>query len=311
MRYARFSASSAVAVAALTLGLLSGPTRAGDELPLYHVTDLGPMVETVFPDVQWPGSDARGLNENGDLVGEAGLDYDPDIGSRMQAFVYTIEHGVVALPLVPGWPSNAVTDVSDRDANGEIIIVGGGVPGPYLDIVIGEAALWRYSTVTGEVLETRALGIPAGFEDSLAVAVSNDGTIVGYSGLTGPFTNWKYDVDKDLLETFDFPIRVQDMNNVGQVCGGSYRGDLFGTWTDMTDTYEPGDVMPGWAIDNGGISAGWHRINDQGWLVGRAPAPGISDGAGHFLVAIVRFADELGWAGFDPGQPPRARGRHQ
>lgn len=289
------SASSA----ALAIVLACGRSEALADLPTYHAALLGPMVEEVFPGVTFPSSEARGLNENGDLVGEAKLNWDPVGGAKMQAFVYTVEHGVVALPLPPGWPSNAVRDVSDRDENGEIVIVGGGVPGLYTDIVIGEAVLWRYSTVTGEVLETRIIGIPAGFDDSIAVAVSNDGIVVGFSGLTGPPTNWKYDIATDVLETFDFPTRVMDMNNAGQVCGGSFRGDLFGSYEDLGETYEPGDVMPQWAIENGGISASWHRINDEGWLVGRA-GTGISDGAGHLLVAIVRYADPIGWTGMPP-----------
>jgi hypothetical protein len=287
------------ATAVLTLALAGGPALAGVEPPLYHVTLLDDMVETVFPGVEYPSSWSTGLNENGDLVGHAMLNYDPDYGSKMRAFVYTVEHGVIALPLLPGWGSNAVFDVTDRDENGDIIIVGGGVIGPYLDLSIGEAALWRFSTVTGEVYETRGLGIPAGFDDSIAVAVNDSGIIVGFSSLTGPFTNWKYDIATATLQTFDFPARVKDLNNAGQVCGGVYRGDLFGNYEDLTDTYEEGDVMPAWAIDNGGISASWNQINDQGWLVGRAPT-GISDGAGHYYVAIVRYADPVGWVGFNP-----------
>ena len=108
-----------------------------------------------------------------------------------------------------------------------------------------------------------------------------------------------------MLETFDFPVRVTDLNNVGQVCGGAYRGDLFGNYEDLSDTYEPGDVMPDWAIENGGISAGWHRINDQGWLVGRA-GTGISDGAGHLPGGhrALRRSDRLDRHAAD--QPPRA-----
>jgi hypothetical protein len=284
------------AIAAILAG--AAAPALGD-LPSYHATMLDDMVEAVFPGVEFPGSDARGLNENGDVIGEASLNYDPSTGSKMQAFIYTVEHGVVALPLPTGWPSNAVRDISDRDENGEVIIVGGGVPGPYVDIVIGEAALWRYSTVTGEVLETRLLGIPAGFTDSFAMAVNNDGIIAGFSSLTGAFTNWKYDVATGVMETFDFPMRIADMNNLGQVCGGSYRGDLLGNYEDLTETYEPGDNMPWWAIENGGITAAWYRINDQGWLSGRAPT-GISDGAHHHKVAIVRFADPIGWTGMPP-----------
>jgi hypothetical protein len=206
------------ATAVLTLALAGGPALAGVEPPLYHVTLLDDMVETGLPGVEYPSSWSTGLNENGDLVGHAMLNYDPDYGSKMRAFVYTVEHGVIALPLLPGWGSNAVFDVTDRDENGDIIIVGGGVIGPYLDLSIGEAALWRFSTVTGEVYETRGLGIPAGFDDSIAVAVNDSGIIVGFSSLTGPFTNWKYDIATATLQTFDFPARVKDLNNAVAAC---------------------------------------------------------------------------------------------
>ncbi len=243
---------------------------------MYHVTRLADMIETAFPGVTFPSSDARGLNENGDLVGEARLN-----GGQMQGFIYTFEHGVTALPLLPGHTSSAVRDVSDRDENGEIIIVGGGVPGPNTSLAIGEAALWRFSTVTGEVLETRGLGFPPGFNDSIAVAVSNGGIIVGYSATTGPFTNWKYDVSTQVLETFEFPARVVDLNNFGQVIGSTYRGDLFGNWEDLA-------ALPG------SPAAILNEINDLGWVVGRA-VTSQSDGAGHFLVAITRYADPIGW----------------
>ena len=291
---ARMSAAATALLMTTAFACAGGATP-----PLYHATLLDDMIETVFPGVTFPSSWSTGLNQNGDLVGHAMLNYEPGYGSKMQAFVYTVEHGVIPIPLLPGWGSNAALDVTDRDANGDILIVGGGVIGPYIDLSIGEAAMWRFSTVTGEFTETRNLGVPAGFSDSIAVAANNNGTIVGYSSLTGPFTNWKYDVHTATLETFDFPWRVTDLNNVGQVCGGSYRGDLFGNYDDLSETYEPGDVMPQWAIDNGGISASWKQINDQGWLVGRA-ATGISDGAGHFRVAIVRYADPIGWVGFSP-----------
>jgi hypothetical protein len=282
------------AVVALMLSTAFATAPAVAEIPTYHATPLDAMIETVFPGVTFPSSDARGLNENGDLVGEAWLN-----GNRMQAFVYTVEHGITPLPFLPDWSSAAVRDVTERDANGEIIIVGGSTFGVHTDIAVGEAMLWRFSTVTGEVLETRGLGFPPGFDESIAMAVNNDGAIVGVSGVWGPYTSWKYDIATGVLEVLDFPARVTDLNNAGQVCGGKYRGDLFGSYVDLSDDYEPGDVMPQWAIENGGISAGWRRMNDLGWLVGRA-GTGISDGAGHFLVAIVRFADPIGWVGMDP-----------
>jgi hypothetical protein len=277
--------------AALPVALGATSASAQDGLPTYHVTLLGDMIEELFPGVQYPSSNARGFNENGDLVGEAPISND----GHQRGWIYTVEHGVVPLPVLPGDTRGMVRDVSDRDANGEVMIVG---ISTYV-VDPETAVLWRFSTVTGEVLETRSIGVPPGFDESTAVAVNNDGIVVGFSSYIGPFTNWKYDVATEELETFDFPWRVADLNNVDQVCGGSFRGDLLGNWEDLTDTYEPGDVMPDWAIENGGISAGWHRINDLGWLVGRA-GTGISDGAGHYKVAIVRFADPIGWTGMPP-----------
>ncbi|MHC5004866.1 MAG: hypothetical protein ACYTJ0_17290, partial [Planctomycetota bacterium] len=277
--------------AALAIALHAGSVSAQEELPSYHVTRLADMIETVFPGVQYPSSDARGLNENGDLVGEAPSSND---GQR-RGWIYTVEHGVVALPVLPGHTRAMVSDVSERDADGQVIIVGSStyIVDPWT------AVLWRFSTVTGRVLEIRSIGVPPGFDESTAVAVNNDGIVVGSTAPIGAYTNWKYDVATQVLEAFDFPWRVSDLNNAGQVCGGSYRGDLFGNYEDLSDVYEPGDVMPDWAIENGGISAGWYRINDQGWLVGRA-GTGISDGAGHYYVAIVRYADPIGWVGFPP-----------
>lgn len=263
--------------------LMAFQASAMQGTPLYHVTDLRDAVETTWPGVTWPGSRARGLNQNGDLVGEAELN-----GAQQQAFLYTVEHGIVPLPLIDGWSSNLALEVSDRDRNGEVLIVGGGVYGVHWDVFIGEAALWRVSTVTGTVLETRKLDVPPGFEDALAMAVNNNGKVVGWGHLAsnGFITPWKYDVNTQVLETFPFPSKPMDINNSDQVCGGPYRGDLFGNYQHLGNP--PGIGAPGFT-----------KINDQGWAMGRA-GTGISDGAGHFLVTVVRFADGFGWTVMPP-----------
>lgn len=267
----------------LVSALVAQVPAAPQGTPLYHVTDLRNAVEATWPGVTWPGSRARGLNQDGDLVGEAELD-----GAQQQAFLYTVEHGIIPLPLIAGWSSNLALEVSDRDQNGEVVIVGGGVYGVHWDVFIGEAALWRVSTVTGTVLETRKLGTPAGLDDALAMAVNNNGKVVGWGHATSNsfVTPWKYDVNTQVLETFPFPSKPMDINNSDQVCGGPYRGDLFGNYQHLGNPPEIGEP-------------GYTKINDQGWVMGRA-GTGISDGAGHFLATVVRFADGLGWTVMPP-----------
>jgi hypothetical protein len=261
--------------AALAVLVAAGTASAIDEVPEYHVTRLGPLLDVLFPGVQFPQSRGRGLNENGDLVGDAATG-----GNQIQGWIYTVEHGVVALPLLPGFTSNVPLDVSDRDATGEVIIVGGAVPSIYWDLTLGTAALWRFSTVTGEVLETREIGILPGFDESIAVAVNNGGAVVGFCNLTGPFSPFKYDIATEVLEPLDFPVRPAAINNVGQVIGGRYRGDLDGNFVDL-------------GIPPDCTSSTLGGINDLGWVTGRAGRP-FTDGAGHFMVSVTRFTD-AGW----------------
>ena len=254
---------------------------AGQGPPLYHVTDLRGAVEQTFPGVQYPNSRSRGLNEDGDLVGEASTG-----GSQQQAWVYTVEHGLVALPQLAPWTSSVALDISDRDASGVVTIVGGAIPSVYWDLYLGEAMLWRFSTVTGTVLETRSIGIPPGFTDSLAVAINDVGTVVGFSSYVGPFTAWKYDVTTQALSSFPFPARPTGVNDLGQVCGGRYRGDLFGNYQDM-------GAAPGTH------STSFVGINELGSMVGRA-GTSLSDGAGHFYATVVRWTDVGGWTSMPP-----------
>lgn len=265
----------------LSVLLLASVGSAMQGPPLYHVTDLRDAVEQAFPGVQFPSSRARGLNEDGDLVGEASTG-----GSQQQAWVYTVEHGLTPLPFLPGWTSNVALGISDRDVSGVVTIVGGGIGSIYWDISIGEAMLWRYSAVTGTVLETRSIGIPAGSTDSLAVAVNDAGTVVGYSDNAAPLVAWKYDVATRVLETFGFPVRPTDVNDLGQVCGGRYRGDLFGNFQDM-------GAAPSTH------STSFVGINESGSMVGRA-GTSQSDGAGHFLATVVRWSDTSGWTALTP-----------
>ena len=269
----------AACAGALALLATAATAHAQAEPPVYHVRDMGPLLEEVLPPVQWPSSDARGLNEDGDLVGEAWLD-----GGRMWGFLYTVEHGITVLPNIPGWSSSAVRDVSDRDATGEILIVGGSTYGVHTDIAIGEAVLWRVSTVTGQVLETRTIGVLPGYDEAMATGVNGNGTVVGFCNLSGPWTAFKYDVVTDSFTSFPFPARPLALNELDEVVGGAWLGDLFGNYTHVGDP-------PEWT------TASISGMNEIGGVCGRA-ATGQSDGTGHYLVAVVY--KHLGvWGNFD------------
>ncbi len=251
------------------------------DTPLYHVTDMEAALVEYFPDYEYLSSQSRNLNENGDAIGEVAVS-----GGLQQSWIFTFEHGLVILPLIPGAPATQVMDLTDRDANGEIIIVGGAVHGVH-DYAIA-AAIWRYSTLTGEVIETRDVGNVPGYDEGKLIAVNNDGMAVGYQGENTFGAVTKFNVHTDELQVLNFPARVADINNVGQIVGGQYIGDLDGNSTQLD---KPPDCT----------SLTLTGINDHGWVVGRAGRP-YSDGAGRRLASWVRRIDS-GWHVPNPGSP--------
>jgi hypothetical protein len=247
--------------------------------PLYHVTDMEPALVELYPNQPYLNSQFFGLNENGDAVGEVRA----DSGLTVDGFIFTFEHGVVQLPLIPGYPRVAVRDVTDRDENGEVIIVGQG-----RNLTAFTAAVWRFSTVTGEVLETRDVGNLAGYTEGGLDAISNSGMAVGHQGDWVFQTVIKYNVHTGVLEELDFPILPRAINNLDQIVGGPYIGDLDGNYTTLP-------IPP----DTTGY--GLNDINDLGWVVGNAGRP-YSDGAGRTLASWVRHTD-AGWTVPSPGTP--------
>jgi hypothetical protein len=261
--------------------LAAGAAQGLADPPVYHVTDMEPVLTSMFPDEMYLSSDSRGLNENGDCVGEVNLD-----NGIQHSWVFTFEHGLILLPLVPGAPATQAMDISDRDENGEVIIVGGSVHGVH-DYNIS-SVIWRYSTVTGEVLETRDVGNLSGYDEGLLVAVNNNGIAVGHQGEWTYQTVIKYNVFTDELEELEFPNHPLDINNLNQIVGGSYIGDLDGNY---------------WQLDTPPDCTGYglKGINDLGWVVGNAGRP-YSDGNGRRLASWVRHTD-AGWLVPSPGSP--------
>ncbi len=249
--------------------------------PLLHITDMETTLEDQFPGNEFLSSQCRGLNQNGDAIGEVGLD-----NGRQQAWIFTFEHGLVVLPTTSGHHSMQALDITDRDTNGEVIIVGGSVHGVH-DYAIN-AALWRFSTVTGQVLETRDVGNLTGMDEGRLLAVNNNGIALGSQGENTWQGLSKYDIASDSLVEFDFPARPADMNDAGQVVGGRYLGDIDGNAAALG---LPPDCT----------SLTLTGINEQGWLVGRSGRP-YSDGNGRSLASWVRRTDS-GWHVPDPGSP--------
>lgn len=269
MKNLRTSAASAF----LALGVLalSQPAPALESLPAYGVTEIGSQLIAANPNVGY--SVAMAVNESGDAVGMAVVDGMPT------PFVYTAEHGPLLLPRL-GVSADAV-DLTDRDAAGDILIVGTADPGT---ADRREAAvLWIYSTVSGTVAEAREIGALPGFANSVATGVNNQWIVVGYStNYELPGTQaMKYDVFGDLLASFDFPAIPADINDFGDVAGGGFVGDLNGNYTDLG---APAGTSLPYLV----------AINDLGSATGRATTS-FSDGSGRMISAAVRHTGAGGW----------------
>jgi len=262
------AASALVAILAVALPC---PAPALDTLPTYDVVEIGSQLIAANANTSY--SVALAVNESGDAVGWA-------IVNGMQTpFVYTAEHGPRLLPPL-GIAAQAV-DLTDRDVLNNILIVGTADPGT---VDRSEAAvLWIYSTTSDSVTEAREIGALPGFLNSVAAAANNQWIVVGYS------TNYDfsgspamaYDVNGNLLQSFDFPARPADINDFGMVTGGGFVGEIGGPAVDLgtpPDTSQP--LMA--------------AINDQGWVTGHVVTT-ISDGQGRMITAAVRYTDIGGW----------------
>lgn len=223
------------------------------------------------------------VNEDGDAVGVVDLLLPPNGQLASQAVVFTFENGAQLLPDVGTLENSSATAVSDRNAQGEIIIVGFAEFDPFLPTQPdGIGVYWRYSTITGQVTEMGQIGPLPGDEISRALGINNAGKIVGFSQSASQvgavIRNIVFDVNSGQLQTFDFPATPVDINNNDQVAGARYVGDLDGNWTDLGFPPETGQVD---------ISA----INDQGWVSARI-VRSFTDGNGFFVQGGARHTGQ-------------------
>lgn len=264
------------ASAFLTFGIfaLAQPAPALTEIPAYSVTEIGSQLIAANPATTY--SVALAVNETGDAVGTAIVDGYP------APFIYTAEHGPVVLPRL-GMQTDAV-DLTDRDADGNILLVGTADAG-YLGSDLS-AVMWVYSTASGTLLVMREIGPLPGYGSAVATGVNNDWIVVGYStnfDLSGTQA-MSYDARLDLLAGFDFPAIPADINDFGEVVGGSWVGTLDGFITDLGTPHTPLETS----------QSSMKAINDLGWATGYAVTT-ISDGEGRKITATVRHTDFDGW----------------
>jgi len=248
--------AAVVAVAAVAGAAASA--GAGD--PTYAAADFG----ATFP----PGAQsfAVALNEDGDAVGEAW------IGAARIPFVYTYEHGAVLLPLLDGYPNARALDVSERATDGTVLIAGVAAESFFLDQA-DRGAWWRYDVVANAVVDSGMIEPLPGFDRSSAVAVDNAGRLVGQS-LVPSIQPMLFEVATRTTTPIDFPVAVATMNNVGQIAGGTYIGDLTGSYANV-------------GFPAGSIGATITDLNDAGDVSAVAHMP-FTDGSGFFVNGIAR-----------------------
>ncbi|MDH3294117.1 MAG: DUF3466 family protein, partial [Acidimicrobiia bacterium] len=205
---------TAVAVA-VSLTTASVSAAALESIPAYEVVEIGTQLIAQHPDTTT--STANDVNEDGDVVGYL-------IGwTANRAFFYSEEAGPVLLPLPAGAGHNEAVDLTERDAAGNVIIVGLSYFGTN-----EMATFWRVNAATGAVARTEVIGVIDPYTSSVPTAINNAGVVVGYFGLLvagfATRTPMIYDVNTGVLEVLDFPATPADINNNGLIAGGTYRG---------------------------------------------------------------------------------------
>ncbi len=233
-----------------------GPGLGSD--PVLHVTRIGERI---------PGSgisEVLGLNDDGDAVGHA------LVNGTWAAFVHCYEHGPVVLPTAAGMPAARAVDLTDRAADGSVLIVGL-VGDANLEPFTGTriACAWRFDTGSGTILETIVVGAVKGLANSTLNAVDADGLAVGSSWTLGTTQPMLWDAAAGTLVPFEFPTTPVTINDAGLVAGGRFIGDTAGSWTDL-------------GIPDGATGVAIAQINATGEAVATCSMP-FTDGNGFFV----------------------------
>lgn len=300
---------SVVAVLASAV-LLAGPAGAGSSP--YTITDLGTI--SPYGDVH---SVAYAINDAGQVVGESNSWYFPRHAFTWRNGVMTDlvgiydsrslwatdvnESGQVVIAEFAGpwvqvrghiWDDGVMTDIGFLDP---------GYPGPWdvnqphaindsgtvvgmiastVDLYYRRAYRWD----DGVTADLGALSVFAG-----AAAINNSGQIVGFTGVGWPPVPHAFLWDDGVMSDLGFSGSAKDINDVGQVVGGSTLwddgettdlgafsaeaindlGQIVGTSGDHAALWDDGVIVDLGSLEGYPISVAYD-INDSGWIVGYA-----------------------------------------
>ena len=234
-----------------------------DEIPQYQIVDIGGIIRDAYPTAGI--SSGWAVNESGDVVGAALID------SEFHAFIYSEDWGLVILPSLPGWTNHIAQDVSDRDAEGIVLIVGGaGQTTQLSNSDPGHSVMWRYDTAQGLAAIVDVGHLPGNGVSELT-AVNNNGLAVGYSrvGLTSGFYEpMVYEAATGILHPLALANVPVDINDADQVLAGTVRAQLsqdpvtgvISVSSTFDLSTEPGERVPG-------VTS---ALNNLGWASGTA-----------------------------------------
>jgi hypothetical protein len=264
---------------------LVGEAVALDEIPQYEPVDIGGLIRAAYPTAGI--SSAWAVNESGDTVGAALID------GEFHAFVYTEAWGLEILPALPGWTNHIAQDVSDRDAQGVLLIVGGAGQTTLLsNSDPGHSVMWRYDTAQG-LAEIVDVGHLPGNGVSELTAVNNNGWAVGYSrqGLTSGFYEpMVYEAATGILHPLALTSAPVNINDANQVLAGTARAQL--SRDPATGVISVGSVDDLSAAP-GRVASRTTGLNDLGWASG-VTSMGYSDGAGRMVTGAVLYDEVSG-----------------
>lgn len=211
---------------------------------LYTVTDLGRLPGYTYMTVP------LGLNNRGEVVGFA---YGT---ATYKAFIWDAEHGIRALPPVPGEETRSSTALAINDL-GEIIGYSGQSGGSH-------SVGWLYRNG-----QYTLLGTLPGYDGCLPASINNNteivGSATGYDGLS-PDTNFYWSPATGMVNVVPGQqTELYAINDAGVICGGIRDGEPavgIMTWDMRTGTVSDLGMLPGSALSFG------YGINESGRVAG-------------------------------------------
>lgn len=193
-------------------------------------------------------SSAFGINDAGQAVG-----YSSYAWSDHQACVWESNGDKRSLGTLPSGDFSPWSEAYDINNFGQIVGYSTGTNGYY------QAVIWDKDS------PIESLGTLDGVLDSVACAINDSGIVVGESGGHAFFWN-RQEGMQDLGQVGIISTRAEDINNLGQIVGGSYSGsglDRAFIWEEASGMRELGTL----SVEGYSYSYA-NAINNSGLVVG-------------------------------------------